>query len=283
MNWYYTLAGQTYGPLTEAELDALVQAGTLPPTTLVWQTGMAGWIPYSEARPAAPAPADLTPAPAPAPTPAPAPATSTGLRVAGSPLRVQSAAQTAPQTNEPPMMDVAGCSQCGGVFPKDQVGEFGGLSVCARCRPALMQRVRSGAGAAAAHGSMQFAGFWIRFAAMLIDGVIYNILAYGLSYIMGLALGLKGQIAAACIAFALFMLYDVACTVQMGGTLGKRACRLRVVTADGLAVSYPLALGRFFSKIISTIICLIGFIIAGFDKEKRALHDMICSTRVIKE
>ena len=26
----------------------------------------------------------------------------------------------------------------------------------------------------------------------------------------------------------------------------------------------------------------IGFIIAGFDSEKRAMHDMICDTRVIK-
>lgn len=29
--------------------------------------------------------------------------------------------------------------------------------------------------------------------------------------------------------------------------------------------------------------CLIGYIIAGFDKEKRGLHDMICRTRVVKE
>jgi uncharacterized RDD family membrane protein YckC len=53
------------------------------------------------------------------------------------------------------------------------------------------------------------------------------------------------------------------------------------VTATGGKVSYPRALGRFFAKILSSLICLIGFIIAGFDSEKRALHDRICDTRVV--
>ena len=130
MNWYYTLAGQTYGPLSETDLDALIQAGTLQPTTLVWQKGMANWITWSEARGAAPA------------DPIPAAAPATGRRVTGSALRVQSE----PQADAPPVMEEAGCSQCGGVFPKDQVSEFGGVAVCAQCRPALLQRVKSGAG-----------------------------------------------------------------------------------------------------------------------------------------
>jgi uncharacterized RDD family membrane protein YckC len=40
-------------------------------------------------------------------------------------------------------------------------------------------------------------------------------------------------------------------------------------------------LGRHFAKILSGIILYIGYLMAFWDDEKRALHDRICSTRVI--
>ena len=51
--------------------------------------------------------------------------------------------------------------------------------------------------------------------------------------------------------------------------------------ADGSKISYQRAFGRAWADILSGMICYIGYIIAGFDKEKRALHDHICQTRVI--
>ena len=41
------------------------------------------------------------------------------------------------------------------------------------------------------------------------------------------------------------------------------------------------AVGRYFAQWLSAFILYIGYIIAGFDSEKRALHDHICDTRVI--
>jgi len=70
---------------------------------------------------------------------------------------------------------------------------------------------------------------------------------------------------------------------RFGATLGKMACRLKVVTPEGGQVSYARALGRFFSEMISSMILLIGYIMAAFDDEKRALHDRICSTRVVRK
>jgi uncharacterized RDD family membrane protein YckC len=69
---------------------------------------------------------------------------------------------------------------------------------------------------------------------------------------------------------------------KMGATPGKMALGLKVVRADGSPVDYARAAGRFFAKILSGIILAIGYIMAGFDAQKRALHDMICDTRVIK-
>ena len=75
--------------------------------------------------------------------------------------------------------------------------------------------------------------------------------------------------------------YEVLPIGAYGATLGKMACKIRVVVADGSKVSYLRSLGRYFAKMLSGIICAIGYLMAAFDEEKRALHDRICSTRVV--
>jgi uncharacterized RDD family membrane protein YckC len=55
-----------------------------------------------------------------------------------------------------------------------------------------------------------------------------------------------------------------------------------VVTPSGGKINYGLACGRFFAEIASAMILYIGYIMVGFDEEKRALHDRICNTRVIR-
>ena len=75
--------------------------------------------------------------------------------------------------------------------------------------------------------------------------------------------------------------YETLMIGKYGATLGKMAAKVRVVTAEGGKVSYARALGRYFSKFLSIMICAIGYIMAAFDEEKRTLHDRICNTRVI--
>jgi uncharacterized RDD family membrane protein YckC len=75
--------------------------------------------------------------------------------------------------------------------------------------------------------------------------------------------------------------YETVMIGRFGATLGKMACKLKVVTASGGKVSYMLAFGRYFAKVFSGLTCSIGFIIAGFDEQKRALHDRLCETRVV--
>jgi uncharacterized RDD family membrane protein YckC len=60
------------------------------------------------------------------------------------------------------------------------------------------------------------------------------------------------------------------------------ACGLRVVDGDGRRVSYARATGRYFAKYICDMTLAIGYVLAGFDREKRGLHDMICNTRIVK-
>ena len=58
--------------------------------------------------------------------------------------------------------------------------------------------------------------------------------------------------------------------------------RLKIVRPDGAPITYLRAFGRYFAEILSTLILFIGFMMAGWDEEKRALHDRICDTRVIR-
>ena len=68
----------------------------------------------------------------------------------------------------------------------------------------------------------------------------------------------------------------------MPHTPGKMILGLKIVNADGSEkISFGKAVGRHFAKWVSSIIFSIGYMMAGWDDEKRSLHDRMCSTRVI--
>ena len=143
------------------------------------------------------------------------------------------------------------------------------------------------------NGQVTYAGFWVRAAAYVIDSVLvfFGLLIVRLimSGVMSLT---EGTVLSGDILFqytlkdiALYIaqvLYFILCTYYTGTTLGKRAMNLRVV-AEGekeltfFNVVYRETIGRF----LSAIILHIGYIIAGIDPQKRALHDIHCETRVI--
>ena len=76
--------------------------------------------------------------------------------------------------------------------------------------------------------------------------------------------------------------YEIYFLSSRGATVGKLALGLKVIRADGGSLSTGQATGRFFAYLLDAYFTLtIGFIIAGFDTEKRSLHDRICDTRVI--
>jgi uncharacterized RDD family membrane protein YckC len=46
-------------------------------------------------------------------------------------------------------------------------------------------------------------------------------------------------------------------------------------------MTWSLAVGRYFAHMLSAFTLYIGYMMAGWDEEKRALHDRICDTRVV--
>ena len=90
------------------------------------------------------------------------------------------------------------------------------------------------------------------------------------------------QIISAVFNFILPAAYEIWFVGKYAATPGKMACKIKVVTSDGGQVSFARSVGRHFAKYISVMTLGIGYIMAGFDDQKRALHDRICDTRIIK-
>ena len=65
-------------------------------------------------------------------------------------------------------------------------------------------------------------------------------------------------------------------------TVGKRFFNMYIVRTDGTRVSYRRALGREAATILSLILLGVGYFMVAFRADKRALHDLIVDTVVIR-
>lgn len=262
MNWFYELGGERKGPVGVQDLASLVRAGTISDSNLVWREGLAGWQPLSAMRGEI-----LAAAPAPPP---PVPSLDTAVAAAPAP---------APSVHY--------CAHCGQGFPDTMLANIAGSLVCVNCKPGVLQNMRQGG---LMPGTMALGSIGARFVATLIDGVLLWIVETMIAIpIIGAGAAAGGDTAvlvatglSTLVNLAISSGYEIFMIGSRGQTLGKMAMSLKVVRADGSALGYGLAAGRYFYKILSAIILMIGYLMALWDPEKRALHDRICETRVIK-
>lgn len=142
-------------------------------------------------------------------------------------------------------------------------------------------------------GTYVYGGFWRRFAAILIDGIIMMVVLLPVNAVLG-GMAAKAQPSAQftfltayvgvtwLLSLVLNCAYQVYFLSQKSATPGKMVLGLKVITASGGPISPARAAGRYFAYLLSGLTLLIGYIMAAFDSQKRALHDHICSTRVIR-
>jgi len=136
-----------------------------------------------------------------------------------------------------------------------------------------------------------YAGFWMRAIALVIDLIVLSLITLPVSVVFPDGTDFSQSTASPDDNILATILYIVimwiyASTLESSkwqATLGKKALGLRVVDSNGNRVSFARATGRHFAKIISTALLFIGYFMAGWTKQKRALHDMIANTLVIKE
>lgn len=172
------------------------------------------------------------------------------------------------------------CKECGHEMSS---GDF-----CANC----------GANPTASRNT-NYAGFWIRFVACFIDGIIIGIPMFIIASIVGVFSFFSASetsyeynaaydetfmiidifIYVASLMFSI-MYYAGMHASKWQGTLGKIIVGIKVTDLSGERISFARALGRYFATILSSIL-YIGYIMAAFTKKKQSLHDFIASTIVV--
>lgn len=112
-----------------------------------------------------------------------------------------------------------------------------------------------------------------RICACLLDGVIINIIGGLIAYV-------SVYLYALVVPFLTLLYFGLCEGSSMSASLGKRVCGLIVVDEDGLPLTYGTAFLRSLGRIVSGMCLGIGFFIAFFDSEGKALHDRMAHTFV---
>ncbi|HXT00928.1 MAG TPA: RDD family protein, partial [Elusimicrobiota bacterium] len=120
------------------------------------------------------------------------------------------------------------------------------------------------------------AGFWLRAGAYMIDGLIVAVVSVIFNLILPAAVSVVARL---LLSAGYFTVMPVRCN---GQTVGKMAAGVAIVRDDGTPLTYGRALARWFGYLVSGITLCLGFICAAFTHRKRALHDYIADTRVVR-
>lgn len=156
--------------------------------------------------------------------------------------------------------------------------------------------------------ALEYAGFWMRFAAAFIDWAILSVLGLffiPLLYLFGiigalfgaglgaLVGGSEGAAASALgAAFLIVFLFGLLANwlyyalmerSKLQGTLGKLALGIIVVDENGQRITFDRATRRYFAKYLSALILFIGFFMAAFTARKQALHDIMAGCLVVEK
>jgi uncharacterized RDD family membrane protein YckC len=130
-------------------------------------------------------------------------------------------------------------------------------------------------------GLHRYAGFWIRFLAVILDSIALLAFFLLLSFILGVSI-MTPPIEMTVFQNIFGIVYYVVLTVYGGQTLGKMILGIQVIRVDLQPNQWGhIIIREFPGKIISSLILLIGYIMAAFDSQKRALHDRMASTVVV--
>lgn len=137
-----------------------------------------------------------------------------------------------------------------------------------------------------------FGGFWRRFAAAIIDGIILNVAFYAVIIaVVGVASAAASEEVAGALAIGVYLLSFVAnwlyfALMEASGaraTVGKMALGIVVTDEAGERIGFGKATGRYFGKIISSFILGIGFLMAAWTRKRQGLHDMMAGTLVVRK
>jgi uncharacterized RDD family membrane protein YckC len=138
-----------------------------------------------------------------------------------------------------------------------------------------------------------YAGFWLRFVAIFIDGIILSplVFVYIGIYFAASAGDQSVRMTLDAVLFVGWVIIGVSQWLYFAllessrrqATLGKQLMGIQVTARQGTRIRFGQATGRYFAKIVSGFTLYIGFMMAGWTQRKQALHDMLADTLVVRK
>lgn len=138
-----------------------------------------------------------------------------------------------------------------------------------------------------------YAGFWKRAIAYLIDAILLTFALVLLGFVFAMFgivdFNAEGEmvrnanlmdLVSIFVSWGYFALME---SSSKQATFGKMALGIQVTDYADQRISLVRATVRFFSKYLSAILLLIGFIMIAFTARKQGLHDFIASTLVVNK
>ena len=190
--------------------------------------------------------------------------------------------------NHPEVIEgVRRCTRCGSTFCRDCLVDIAGHPFCATCKSEQLLDVRSGVD----RTRLPLAGFWKRFGAVLLDGILLAIPMYAVMGIVAFFV-IAGKQGPPPLWFNFISLpfmiltpiYEgLMFTLKDGQTLGKMAVGIQVVRVDGSPMTKGQAWGRAWLKMVLGCISIFDYIPFWFTEDKTTIHDMAASTRVVEK
>ncbi len=183
------------------------------------------------------------------------------------------------------------CSRCN--VPNASNAKF-----CTNCGASMMQAQQSPYQSPTSNneGAMiseyAFAGFWKRFVAYIVDGILFFVLfSIVVSLLGGSMFAVVNNPEAAFAAAGIYLFYYPGWWLYFAlmesssaqATIGKKIMGIKVTDRLGQPLSFAHATGRHFSAFVTQFTLTIGYLMAGFTARKQALHDMIAGTLVVNK
>lgn len=130
---------------------------------------------------------------------------------------------------------------------------------------------------------MNYAGFWQRFFALILDGIIISVVSMLIGVVLSLVMGDAATNLNTVLQLIIGIGYWVFYQQKEGQTLGKKALGIKVVNASGKTPDLmTFFLREIIGKFVDALTIGVGYLWMLWDPKKQCLHDKIASTYVIR-
>jgi uncharacterized RDD family membrane protein YckC len=146
---------------------------------------------------------------------------------------------------------------------------------------------------------VDYAGFWSRLGALLIDLSLILVVTFALAFAVRTLFGIESAAGGEDMENGYFLWRGIVIvmglcvsTVYLAGlesapgqaTLGKFVMEIKVTDLEGRRISFARAFGRNIVKIITILFCgpLLLLVMSSFSEKKQSIHDALAGTLVVK-